>query len=146
MCTVLCLMLSKRKVNKGLDYMSMNKKLPHNIFVFENHGFLHSHRQTVIDQLSGRYILSIQAQEQVRHIRKNQKSVRRCTHQYLGMFGYIRSHNIHTCMYRRMCLDKHECNYQAMAEARKNMAEEAEDQEAEAEVAEEQEEQPELQN
>jgi hypothetical protein len=91
-------------------------------------------------------MLSMLELEQVRHIRKNQKSVRRCTHQYLGMFDCSRSHNIHTCMYRRMCLDKHECNYQAMAEARKNMAEEAEDQEAEAEVAEEQEEQPESQN
>jgi hypothetical protein len=49
-------------------------------------------------------------------------------------------------MYRHTYLGKHECNYQAMAEARKNMVEEAEDQEAVAEEAEEREEQPESQN
>lgn len=91
-------------------------------------------------------MLSIQAQEQVRHIRKNQKSVVGCIHQFLDMFDYSHSRSIQMCMYRHTYLGKHECNYQAMAEARKNMVEEAEDQEAVAEVAEEQEEQPESQN
>jgi hypothetical protein len=91
-------------------------------------------------------MLSIQAQEQGQHIRKNQKFVVGCIHQFLDMFGYIHSRSIQMCMYRHTYLGKHECNYQAMAEARKNMVEEAEDQEAVAEVAEEQEEQPESQN
>ena len=91
-------------------------------------------------------MLSIQEQEQVRHIRKNQKSVVGCIHQFLGMSDYNHSRSIQMCMYRHTYLGKHECNYQAMAEARKNMVEEAEDQEAVAEVAEEQEEQPESQN
>jgi hypothetical protein len=91
-------------------------------------------------------MLSIQAQEQVRHIRRNQKSVVGCIHQFLDMFDCIHSRSIQMCMYRHTYLGKHECNYQAMAEARKNMVEEAEDQEAVAEVAEEQEEQPESQN
>ena len=142
-------MLSKRKVNKGLVCMLMNKKLPHKIFVFENHGFLHIHRQTVIDQWSGRYILSIQEQEQVRHIRKNQKSVVGCIHQFLGMSDYNHSRSIQMCMYRHTYLGKHECNYQAMAEAHMNTVgaeEELEGQEAVAEEAEEAEEQPESQN
>jgi hypothetical protein len=94
-------------------------------------------------------MLSIQAQEQGQHIRKNQKFVVGCIHQFLDMFDCSHSRSIQMCMYRHTYLGKHECNYQAMAEARKNMveeAEEAEDQEAVAEVAEEQEEQPESQN
>jgi hypothetical protein len=91
-------------------------------------------------------MLSIQAQEQGQHIRKNQKFVVGCIHQFLDMSDYNHSRSIQMCMYRHKCLGKRECNYQAMAEARKNMVEEAEDQEAVAEVAEEQEEQPESQN
>jgi len=72
-------------------------------------------------------MLSIQALEQGRHIRKNQKSVVGYIHQFLDMFGYSHSRSIQMCMYRHTYLGKYECNYQAMAEARKNMVEEAEE-------------------